>query len=57
LGLTNFDAAHLRVVLTSGIPIVCNQVGRIVIDIDIGRHRKKGPTGQKNMDGLSCGRH
>ncbi len=32
LGLTNFDTAHLRVVVRSGIEIVSNQVGFSVID-------------------------
>lgn len=32
LGLTNFDAAHLRIACASGIPIVSNQVCHSVID-------------------------
>jgi aryl-alcohol dehydrogenase-like predicted oxidoreductase/enamine deaminase RidA (YjgF/YER057c/UK114 family) len=32
LGLTNLDAAHLRVVLTSGIDVVSNQVSTSLID-------------------------
>jgi aryl-alcohol dehydrogenase-like predicted oxidoreductase/enamine deaminase RidA (YjgF/YER057c/UK114 family) len=32
LGVTNFDAAHLRVALASGIPIVSNQVCHSLID-------------------------
>ena len=32
LGLTNVDAAHLRLVLTSGIPIVANQVSASLVD-------------------------
>jgi len=32
LGLTNVDAAHLRLVLASGIPIVSNQVSASLID-------------------------
>ncbi len=32
LGLTNFDAAHLRIALASGIPIVSNQVSYSLID-------------------------
>jgi len=32
LGLTNFDAAHLRIVLTSGIEVVANQVSYSLID-------------------------
>jgi aryl-alcohol dehydrogenase-like predicted oxidoreductase/enamine deaminase RidA (YjgF/YER057c/UK114 family) len=32
LGLTNVDAAHLRLVLTSGIPVVSNQVSASLID-------------------------
>ena len=32
LGLTNFDAAHLRVVASSGIAVVSNQVSHSVID-------------------------
>ena len=32
LGVTNFDAAHLRVALASGIPIVSNQVCHSMID-------------------------
>lgn len=32
LGLTNFDTAHLRVAVTSGIPIVSNQVSYSLID-------------------------
>ncbi|WP_291779535.1 aldo/keto reductase [Cecembia sp.] len=32
LGLTNFDAAHLRIACTSGIPIVSNQVSHSLID-------------------------
>lgn len=32
LGLTNFDAAHLRMVCASGIPIVSNQVCHSLID-------------------------
>ena len=32
LGLTNVDAAHLRVVLTSGIEVVSNQVSASLID-------------------------
>ncbi len=32
LGLTNFDAAHLRVALASGLPIVSNQVSHSLID-------------------------
>jgi aryl-alcohol dehydrogenase-like predicted oxidoreductase/enamine deaminase RidA (YjgF/YER057c/UK114 family) len=32
LGLTNVDAAHLRLALTSGIPIVSNQVSASLVD-------------------------
>jgi aryl-alcohol dehydrogenase-like predicted oxidoreductase/enamine deaminase RidA (YjgF/YER057c/UK114 family) len=32
LGLTNFDAAHLRIACASGIPIVSNQVSHSLID-------------------------
>lgn len=32
IGVTNFDAAHLRIALASGIPIVSNQVAHSVID-------------------------
>ncbi|WP_224491545.1 aldo/keto reductase [Robertkochia flava] len=32
IGVTNFDAAHLRIALASGIPIVSNQVSHSVID-------------------------
>ena len=32
LGVTNFDAAHLRIALASGIPIISNQVCHSVID-------------------------
>jgi aryl-alcohol dehydrogenase-like predicted oxidoreductase/enamine deaminase RidA (YjgF/YER057c/UK114 family) len=32
LGLTNFDAAHLRIVVSSGIPIVSNQVCLSLLD-------------------------
>ena len=32
IGVTNFDAAHLRVALTSGIPIVSNQICHSLID-------------------------
>lgn len=32
LGLTNFDAAHLRIAVASGIPIVSNQVSYSLID-------------------------
>ena len=32
LGLTNFDAAHLRIVLASGIPVVSNQVCFSLLD-------------------------
>ncbi len=32
LGVTNFDAAHLRIALASGIPIVSNQVCHSLID-------------------------
>lgn len=32
LGLTNFDTAHLRIAVTSGIPIVSNQVSYSLID-------------------------
>ena len=32
LGLTNFDTAHLRICLTSGIPIVSNQVSFSLVD-------------------------
>ncbi len=32
IGVTNFDAAHLRVALASGIPIVSNQVSHSVLD-------------------------
>ncbi len=32
LGLTNVDAVHLRLVLTSGIPVVSNQVSASLID-------------------------
>lgn len=32
LGLTNFDAAHLRMVCASGIPIVSNQVSHSLLD-------------------------
>ena len=32
IGLTNFDAAHLRIVCASGIPIVSNQVCHSLID-------------------------
>jgi aryl-alcohol dehydrogenase-like predicted oxidoreductase/enamine deaminase RidA (YjgF/YER057c/UK114 family) len=38
LGLTNVDAAHLRLALTSGIPIVSNQVSASLID-----RRASGP--------------
>ena len=32
LGLTNFDTAHLRIVLHSGIPVVSNQVSYSLVD-------------------------
>ncbi len=32
LGLTNFDTAHLRIVLASGIPVVSNQVSYSLLD-------------------------
>jgi aryl-alcohol dehydrogenase-like predicted oxidoreductase/enamine deaminase RidA (YjgF/YER057c/UK114 family) len=32
LGLTNFDTAHLRVAVKSGLPVVSNQVGYSLID-------------------------
>jgi aryl-alcohol dehydrogenase-like predicted oxidoreductase/enamine deaminase RidA (YjgF/YER057c/UK114 family) len=32
LGLTNFDTAHLRIVLASGIPVVSNQVSVSLLD-------------------------
>ena len=32
IGLTNFDTAHLRIALTSGVPAVCNQVSYSLID-------------------------
>lgn len=32
LGLTNFDAAHLRVALASGLPVVSNQVSYSLVD-------------------------
>lgn len=32
IGVTNFDAAHLRIALASGIPIVSNQVSYSVLD-------------------------
>tara|TARA_R110000765_G_scaffold15201_2_gene43942 strand:- start:270 stop:1718 length:1449 start_codon:yes stop_codon:yes gene_type:complete len=32
LGVTNFDAAHLRIALSSGIPIVSNQICHSLID-------------------------
>jgi aryl-alcohol dehydrogenase-like predicted oxidoreductase/enamine deaminase RidA (YjgF/YER057c/UK114 family) len=32
LGVTNFDAAHLRIALASGIPIVSNQVAHSLLD-------------------------
>lgn len=32
LGLTNFDTAHLRIAITSGIPIVSNQVSFSLVD-------------------------
>lgn len=32
LGLTNFDTAHLRIAVTSGIPIVSNQVSYSLVD-------------------------
>ena len=32
LGVTNFDAAHLRIALSSGIPIISNQVCHSLID-------------------------
>ena len=32
IGVTNFDAAHLRVALSSGIPLVSNQVSHSVLD-------------------------
>lgn len=32
IGVTNFDAAHLRVALSSGLPIVSNQVSHSVLD-------------------------
>jgi aryl-alcohol dehydrogenase-like predicted oxidoreductase/enamine deaminase RidA (YjgF/YER057c/UK114 family) len=32
LGLTNFDTAHLRVVLASGIDVVCNQISFSLFD-------------------------
>jgi enamine deaminase RidA (YjgF/YER057c/UK114 family) len=33
LGVTNFDAAHLRIALSSGIPLVSNQVSHSVLDL------------------------
>ena len=33
IGLTNFDAAHLRIVCASGIPVVSNQVCHSLIDL------------------------
>ncbi|MBC2838449.1 aldo/keto reductase [Robiginitalea sp. SC105] len=38
IGVTNFDAAHLRVALSSGIPLVTNQVSHSVLD-----RRAQGP--------------
>lgn len=38
LGVTNFDAAHLRIALASGIPIVSNQICHSLID-----QRANGP--------------
>ena len=38
LGVTNFDAAHLRVALASGLPIISNQVSYSLID-----QRASGP--------------
>ena len=32
IGVTNFDAAHLRIALSSGIPVVSNQVSHSVLD-------------------------
>ena len=32
IGVTNFDAAHLRIALTSGIPIVSNQISHSILD-------------------------
>lgn len=31
LGVTNFDTPHLRILLTSGIPIICNQVNICIL--------------------------
>jgi len=38
LGVTNFDAAHLRIALASGIPIVSNQVCHSLIDTRASQH-------------------
>ena len=38
LGVTNFDAAHLRILAASGIPVVSNQVSHSLID-----QRAQGP--------------
>ena len=32
IGVTNFDAHHLRIACASGIPIVCNQISHSLID-------------------------
>lgn len=41
LGVTNFDAAHLRIACASGIPIVSNQVCHSVIDQRASQQMKK----------------
>jgi aryl-alcohol dehydrogenase-like predicted oxidoreductase/enamine deaminase RidA (YjgF/YER057c/UK114 family) len=38
LGVTNFDAAHLRILAASGIPVVSNQVSHSILD-----QRAQGP--------------
>lgn len=32
IGVTNFDASHLRIAITSGIPIVTNQISHSILD-------------------------
>lgn len=41
LGVTNFDAAHLRIALSSGIPVVSNQVSHSVLDLRAQRSMKQ----------------
>ena len=50
LGVTNFDAAHLRIALADGVPIVTNQVSFSLID-----RRALGPLSDLCGANSACG--